>query len=59
MAKSRTQDKTQGALERAKGRFREAAGALTGDASQKRKGRAEQAKGTARTKRGHLKDLFK
>jgi uncharacterized protein YjbJ (UPF0337 family) len=59
MGKSPAKDKTEGALDKVKGRAREAAGALTGDESQKAKGQGEQVKGTAKNKKGHLKDLAK
>ena len=56
-ARRRTRPKAQ--LDKAKGRVREAAGALTGDESEKAKGQGEQLKGTAKNKKGHLKDLVK
>jgi uncharacterized protein YjbJ (UPF0337 family) len=59
MAKSAARDKTEGAADKLKGRAREAAGALTGNESEKAKGQGDQLKGTAKNKKGHLKDLVK
>jgi uncharacterized protein YjbJ (UPF0337 family) len=42
-----------------KGRLKEAGGALSGKEGRKARGQSDQAKGTARKKKGHLKDLFK
>jgi uncharacterized protein YjbJ (UPF0337 family) len=42
-----------------KGRLKEAGGALSGNEGRKARGQATQAKGGARKKKGHLKDLFK
>ena len=57
--KSKTRDKSGGALDKARGRAREATAALGGNAEGKTKGQARQAKGEARKKKGHLRDLFK
>jgi len=46
-------------MDKAKGRIKEATGALSGDKNKKAEGRADQRKGTAKEKKGHLKDLFK
>ena len=46
-------------MDRAKGRVKEAAGALTDDRERKAEGRADQRRGTAKEKKGHLKDLLK
>ena len=51
-------DKNEGAKDRAKGRIKEAGGALTGDKSKKREGRSDQRKGRAKEKKGNLKDLL-
>ncbi len=51
-------DKDEGAMDRAKGRVKEAGGALTGDKSKKREGRSDQRKGKAKEKKGDLKDLL-
>lgn len=57
--KSSRQDKNEGAMDKAKGRAKEAAGAVTGDEARKSEGRADQRSGTAKEKKGKLKDLFK
>jgi uncharacterized protein YjbJ (UPF0337 family) len=50
--KSSSQDKGEGALDKAKGKAKEATGAIIGDEEKKAEGRSEQTKGTA-------KDLLK
>jgi len=57
--KTSTDDKAEGALDKAKGRVKEAAGALSGDRDKKAEGRADQRSGTLKEKKGHVKDLFK
>lgn len=52
-------DRNEGAMDKAKGRMKEAAGALSGDKDKKAEGRADQRSGTAKEKKGHLKDLLK
>jgi uncharacterized protein YjbJ (UPF0337 family) len=54
----RREDKDEGAMDRAKGRIKEAGGALTGDKKLKREGRSEQRRGRAKEKKGNLKDLL-
>ena len=56
--KSGRQDKNEGAMDRAKGRAKEAAGALSGDKDKKSEGRSDRRKGTAKEKKGNLKDLL-
>jgi uncharacterized protein YjbJ (UPF0337 family) len=51
-------DKDEGAMDRAKGRIKEAGGALTGDKKLKREGRSDQRRGRAKEKKGDLKDLL-
>jgi len=46
-------------VDKVKGRFKEATGAVTGDENLKAEGRADQRKGTVKEKKGKLKDLFK
>ncbi|PLS84214.1 MAG: CsbD family protein [Actinobacteria bacterium] len=46
-------------MDKAKGRLKEAAGSLTGDKDKKSEGRSDQRKGTAKEKKGALKDLLK
>jgi uncharacterized protein YjbJ (UPF0337 family) len=57
--KSSSQDKGEGALDKAKGKAKEAAGAVTGDKEKKSEGRSDQTKGTAKDKKGKAKDLLK
>jgi len=57
--KTSRDDKREGGMDKAKGRFKEAAGALTGDKDKKAEGRSDQRKGTAKKKKGNLKDLLK
>jgi uncharacterized protein YjbJ (UPF0337 family) len=52
-------DKDEAATDKAKGRMKEAAGALTGDKDTKSKGRADQRRGNVKEKKGNLKDLLK
>ncbi len=56
--KSGRQDKGEGVRHKARGRLKEAAGALTGDEELKAEGRAEQREGTLKDKKGKLKDLL-
>jgi len=56
---SSRQDKNEGAMDKAKGRIKEATGALSGDKDKKAEGRSDQRKGTAKEKKGALKDLLK
>ena len=46
--KSSREDRNEGAMDRAKGRMKEAGGALTGDKDKKSEGRADQGKAKAR-----------
>jgi uncharacterized protein YjbJ (UPF0337 family) len=55
---SSREDKNEGKLDRAKGRAKEAGGALTGDRSKKSEGRSDQRKGKAKEKKGAAKDLL-
>jgi uncharacterized protein YjbJ (UPF0337 family) len=57
--KSSSQDKSEGTLDKAKGKAKEAAGAVTGDEAKKSEGRSDQTKGTAKDKLGKAKDLLK
>jgi uncharacterized protein YjbJ (UPF0337 family) len=56
--KSGREDKDEGAKDRAKGRIKEAGGALTGDEKLKREGRSDQRRGRTKEKKGNLKDLL-
>ncbi len=57
--KSSRQDKNEGAMDKAKGRAKEAGGALTGDKDKKTEGKSDQNKGTLKEKKGAAKDLLK
>jgi len=57
--KSSSQDKGEGALDKAKGKAKEATGAIIGDEEKKAEGRSEQTKGTAKDKLGKAKDLLR
>ncbi len=59
MPKKSTQDRAEGAMDKAKGRAKEAGGSLTGDKDKKAVGRSDQRKGTAKEKSGAAKDLAK
>ena len=52
-------DRNEGAMDKAKGRMKEAAGSLTGDKDKRAGGRVDQSKGVAKAKKRHVKDLFK
>ena len=58
MPRNSREDKNEVTMDRAKGRMKEAGGALTGDKSKKREGRSDQRKGRAKEKKGDLKDLL-
>lgn len=57
--KSSGQDKSEGAMDKLKGRAKEAAGAVTDDERTKSEGRSDQTSGTFKEKKGKLKDLLK
>jgi uncharacterized protein YjbJ (UPF0337 family) len=57
--KSSSQDKDEGALDKAKRKAKEATGPVAGDKEKKAEGRSEQTKGTAKDKLGKAKDLLK
>ncbi len=57
--KSSSQNKGEGALDKAKGKAKEATGAVTGNRAKKSEGRSDQTKGTAKEKMGKAKDLVK
>ena len=46
-------------MDKAKGRLKEAAGAVTGDEAKKSEGRSDQRSGTFKEKKGKIKDVFK
>jgi uncharacterized protein YjbJ (UPF0337 family) len=53
------QDRLEGAGDKAKGRLKEAGGALSGDRDLQAEGRGDQAKGTLKDKKGLLRKLFR
>ncbi len=55
---SSREDKNEAAMDRAKGRIKEAGGALSGDKGKKREGRSDQRRAKAKEKKGALKDLL-
>ena len=57
--KSSSQNKGEGALDKAEGKAKEATGAVTGDKEKKAEGRSDQTKGTVKDKVGKAKDLLK
>ena len=57
--KSKQRDKAGGTLDKVRGRVKEAGGALSGNDRLKAEGQGRQAKGSARKKRGHLRDLLR
>ena len=59
MGRDSRKDKNEGALDKAKGRVKEATGSLTGDKDKKAEGKADQDKGTLKDKKGAAKDLLK
>ena len=59
LGKGGRQDKDEAAMDKAKGRMKEATGSLTGDKDKKSEGRSDQDKGTLKDKKGKAKDLLK
>jgi uncharacterized protein YjbJ (UPF0337 family) len=53
------EDRAEGAADKAKGRMKDAAGAVTGDRSLQSEGRGDQLKGRAKEKKGLLRKLFR
>jgi uncharacterized protein YjbJ (UPF0337 family) len=58
MGRDSRKDKNEGALDKAKGRAKEAAGSLSGNKDRKAEGQADQDKGTLKKKKGAAKDLL-
>ena len=58
MGRDSRKDKNEGAVDKAKGRAKEAAGSLTGNKDRKAEGQADQDKGTLKKKKGAAKDLL-
>jgi uncharacterized protein YjbJ (UPF0337 family) len=57
-SKTSGEDRSEGAVDKTKGRLKEAAGSLTGNEELKEEGRADQRSGTFKEKKGKLKNLF-
>jgi uncharacterized protein YjbJ (UPF0337 family) len=57
--KSSKEDHNEGAMDRAKGRMKEAGGAITGDKNKKSEGRADQRSAKVKDKKAAAKDLLK
>jgi uncharacterized protein YjbJ (UPF0337 family) len=53
------EDRVEGAADKITGRLKDAAGAVSGDRSLQAEGRLDQAKGTAKDKKGLLRKLFR
>jgi uncharacterized protein YjbJ (UPF0337 family) len=53
------QDRLEGAGDKAKGRLKDAGGAVTGDRELQAEGRADQVKGAVKEKKGLLRKLFR
>ena len=53
------EDRVEGAVDKAKGRLKDAGGAVTGDRSLQAEGRSDQVKGTVKEKKGLLRKLFR
>jgi uncharacterized protein YjbJ (UPF0337 family) len=53
------EDRVEGAVDKAKGRIKDAGGAVTGDRSLQAEGRGDQIKGTVKEKKGLLRKLFR
>ena len=53
------EDRLEGAADKAKGRLKDAGGAVTGDRSLQAEGRGDQVKGTVKEKKGLLRKLFR
>ena len=56
--KTSGEDRSEGAMDKTKGRLKEAAGAVSGDENLKAEGRSDQREGTMKEKKGKLKNLF-
>lgn len=56
VGKDSSQDKGEGMKDKAKGKAKEATGAVSGDEEKKTEGRADQTKGSAKEKVGEVKD---
>jgi uncharacterized protein YjbJ (UPF0337 family) len=59
LSSGRHRDKFAGTVDKTKGWVKETSSSLTGNKEKRAEGRADQLKGVAKTKKGHVKDLFK
>ncbi len=59
LSSGRHRDKVAGTKDKVKGWIKETSSSLTGNKEKRAEGRADQLKGVAKDKKGHLKDLFK
>ncbi len=59
LSKGRRRDKVAGTVDKTKGWIKETSSSLTGNKEKRAEGRADQLKGVAKSKEGHVKDLFK
>ena len=59
LSSGRHRDKVGGTIDKTKGWLKETSSSLTGNKEKRAEGRADQLKGVAKTKKGHVKDLFK
>ena len=59
LSKGRRRDKVAGTVDKTKGWVKETFSSLTGSKEKRAEGRADQLKGVAKSKKGHVKDLFK
>jgi|SRR5919107_6113833 uncharacterized protein YjbJ (UPF0337 family) len=59
LSSGRHRDKVAGTVDKTKGWIKETSSSITGNKEKRAEGRADQLKGVAKDKKGHLKDLFK
>jgi uncharacterized protein YjbJ (UPF0337 family) len=59
LSSGRHRDKVAGTVDMTKGWVKETSSSLTGSKEKRAEGRADQLKGVAKSKKGHVKDLFK
>jgi uncharacterized protein YjbJ (UPF0337 family) len=59
LSRGRHRDKVAGTVVKTKGWIKESTSSLSGNKEKRAEGRADQLRGVAREKKGHLKDLFK
>jgi uncharacterized protein YjbJ (UPF0337 family) len=59
LSRGRRRDKLAGTIDKTKGWVKETSSSLTDNKEKRAEGRADQLKGVAKSKKGHLKDLFK